>query len=51
MLDAVIVLILFSITAGIIFYIAREKRRGVKCIGCPHASECKKKRSRYGVNP
>ena len=25
-------------------YIIKEKKRGVVCIGCPHAGECAKKR-------
>ena len=37
---AVIVLIL--ILSSAIVYIVREKRRGVKCIGCPFAGSCQK---------
>ena len=39
---AVIVLIL--ILSSAIVYIVREKRRGVKCIGCPFAGSCQKHR-------
>lgn len=28
------------IVGGALFYVVRAKRRGVKCIGCPHAKEC-----------
>ncbi len=34
------------VMAGIVFlagwYIVREKKRGVKCIGCPYADSCQK---------
>ena len=34
------------VLAGIVFlagrYIVREKKRGVKCIGCPYADSCQK---------
>ena len=41
--DIIVVLILAAVCAGIIFYLVREKRRCVKCIGCPYAKECAKK--------
>lgn len=25
---------------GALFYIVRAKRRGARCIGCPHAKSC-----------
>ena len=35
-----------AVLAGIVFlaarYIVREKKRGVKCIGCPYADSCQK---------
>lgn len=37
---AIILLILILFAA--IAYIIREKRRGVKCIGCPFADQCTK---------
>lgn len=36
----IIVLIVFAA----IRYIRNEKKRGVTCIGCPHAAECAKKK-------
>lgn len=34
------------VLAGVIFlaarYVVREKKRGVKCIGCPYADSCQK---------
>ncbi len=34
---AVIALIIFSA----VFYIVKEKKKGTKCIGCPHSKSCK----------
>ena len=36
---AVIGLVLL-VVGGALCYVIRSKRRGVKCIGCPHAKEC-----------
>ncbi len=36
----IIIGILALIIGGIIFYLIREKKRGVKCIGCPHGKQC-----------
>ena len=41
--DVIVIAILAAVGAGIIAYLIREKRRGVKCIGCPYAKECAKK--------
>ncbi|MBP3369040.1 MAG: FeoB-associated Cys-rich membrane protein [Clostridia bacterium] len=41
--DIIIVAILAAICTGIIIYIVRQKRRGVKCIGCPYSGECSNK--------
>ena len=41
--DIIVISILVAVCAGIVFYLVREKRRGVKCIGCPYAKECAKK--------
>lgn len=34
---AILILVIGSATA----YIIRQKKKGVKCIGCPYAKECK----------
>lgn len=41
--DVIVIAILAAVSAGIVAYLIREKRRGVKCIGCPYAKECAKK--------
>jgi len=37
-------IVIVSLAVG---YIIKEKRRGVKCIGCPMAGECDKKREEF----
>ena len=37
---AVVVLVAVISLAGL--YIYREKKRGVKCVGCPYAGSCEK---------
>ncbi|MBQ2277795.1 MAG: FeoB-associated Cys-rich membrane protein [Clostridia bacterium] len=45
MIDFILILILLGIAAAIIFYLIREKKRGVTCIGCSHAKYCAKAKS------
>ncbi len=40
MTDLIILLILALILGGAGLYIRRAKKRGQKCIGCPHAKSC-----------
>lgn len=42
MLDIVLIVLLLAIASAIILYLIREKKRGVKCVGCPHAKQCAK---------
>ena len=43
MADIIIVAILLVVVGAAIAYIVKEKKRGVKCIGCPSAGTCHKK--------
>ena len=43
MIDIIIVVILLSIVVSAISYIVKEKKRGVRCIGCPEAGTCAKR--------
>jgi len=45
MTDILVIGIILSIIAGASWSIYREKKKGVKCMGCPYAqgSSCKKK--------
>lgn len=38
--NAIIIGILLAIAGGIIAYLIRAKKRGQKCIGCPHCKQC-----------
>ena len=40
MTDLIVGLIVVAIVGGAIAYIIREKKRGVKCVGCPDAPRC-----------
>lgn len=35
--------ILILIIGAISFYLVREKKKGVRCIGCPYAKQCSAK--------
>lgn len=43
MTDMIVGLIVVLIVGAALFYIRREKKKGVVCIGCPHAGTCGKK--------
>lgn len=38
--NAVIVIVLLCIVAGIVYYLYKAKKRGETCIGCPYAKQC-----------
>ena len=40
MANAIVLLIVALMVGAAILYIRKEKKRGVKCIGCPHAGIC-----------
>ena len=46
---AVIVLVAVVFLAG--RYIYREKKRGVKCVGCPYAGSCEKHSASVSTKP
>lgn len=48
MTDFIIIVLVAAIIGAIIFYIRAEKKKGTKCIGCPHAATCGKSGSRAG---
>ena len=43
--DILIAVILLAVVLLAIWYIRKEKKRGVVCVGCPYAKDCAKKRS------
>lgn len=40
MTDLIVAIILLLIVGAAILYIVKEKKKGVKCIGCPAAGNC-----------
>lgn len=50
MTDIIIFIIIAIILAGAIFYIRKEKKRGVKCIGCSFCSNCSDKQHEDSKN-
>jgi len=45
---AIVVIILAVILGGAVAYIYKAKKRGVKCIGCPHGATCGKNAGQCG---
>ncbi len=42
--DFIVMLIIALLMVAAMVYIRQQKKKGVTCIGCPHASECAKKK-------
>lgn len=40
MINAFIIIILIAIVGGASYYIYKQKKNGVKCIGCSSGSKC-----------
>lgn len=41
MLESILVIVLLAaITAAVVGYLVRAKKRGETCIGCPYAKQC-----------
>ena len=38
--NIILLIILIAIVGGASVYIYRAKKKGVRCIGCPHAKNC-----------
>ncbi len=43
MTDILVILALILIVGGAAAYVYKAKKRGQKCIGCPHAAACAEK--------
>lgn len=39
-MDIIIIAIILLIVSFAVFYIYKEKKKGNKCIGCPHGNSC-----------
>lgn len=42
MVDYIVGGVLLLIVGAVVLYLVRAKRRGERCIGCPHAKACKR---------
>ena len=42
--DFVVMLIIALLIVAACVYIRKQKKKGVTCMGCPHAAECAKKK-------
>ena len=40
LINLIIVAVVLIVLGGVVFYIVREKKKGSKCIGCPHGKSC-----------
>ena len=40
MTDFILVFVIAAILTGAILYIRKEKKRGVRCVGCPSGGTC-----------
>lgn len=45
MTDFIIIVVLGVILGAALFYMRKEKKRGVTCVGCPDADVCAKRRA------
>ncbi len=39
-IDVIVFLILALVIGGAIFYMIQQKKKGMRCIGCPNAKSC-----------
>lgn len=40
MADFIVILIILALVISAVWYMAKEKKKGNSCIGCPNASAC-----------
>lgn len=50
MSNIIVIALVALIVGAAVAYIIREKKKGVKCIGCPHAGECASKNRSGGCS-
>ena len=43
MVDFIVMMLIALLVAAAMVYIRNQKKKGVTCIGCPHAGTCAKK--------
>ena len=45
MTDIIVIAIILAIVGGASYYIYKEKKKGVRCVGCSFAGQCSKMRN------
>ncbi len=50
MKDLIIIGIIIVIIALALIYVIRQKKQGIKCIGCPYAKDCAQKSADGGCS-
>lgn len=40
LVDIIVVIVVLAIIGAAVMYIRKEKKRGVRCVGCPSAGQC-----------
>ena len=40
MTNFIVIAVIAAIVGGAVWYIRREKRRGIQCVGCPDSATC-----------
>ena len=40
MADLIIIAVILAVVIAVSVYIVRQKKKGVKCIGCPYGGNC-----------
>ncbi len=50
MTDIILGLIILVLVLAAVLYIYKEKKKGVKCVGCPHAGSCSSKKNGTGCH-
>ncbi len=48
--DILVLVILAVVLVAAIIYVVRAKKKGVKCVGCPHANTCGKNTENVSCN-
>lgn len=43
-------IIVVAIIGCVIFYLVRQRKKGVKCIGCPYAKKCGERHDKSGCD-
>ena len=51
MVNFIATLIILVIVGAAVIYIRKEKKKGIRCIGCPSAGSCSRSKACGGMTP